>query len=688
MKISVCLIVSLIGLAFPEMFVHAGKAESSSDLEFGNPLQSEGYGDQDGGLPDNVTRTKNDDQILDELSGEKNLETKQTSILVHTLERVDEIESQEEQRGIQNNYLQNQQRTKWIQQLIKVQEAEEELQLQKRKNSCKKELMRVDKKMYNPILKVVTKILQPVCEKKKRIRGGVARLESGIEILNKLLQIHRNEEYGSDVKRGKLEDLLKEAQETLDMLQSAQKLPLDLQVSERARLGSFENKLKKPLSISAVGGNVAAGMSLFNAGIGGAIGCSKNICGQRKFALIGQGIWYPLFGWYPAGFLGVSCAAGYYNPDVIKKGPFLFDIQLARSMGLVLGGTSGKVHFEVDNKANEWDFVADKGPPYEVTIDIGFHLMKLFLFGGIELCSLPTDFKYFRKSIGITSQSGKLPIDREREIEEDHRKNVCQLDALSLSFSSDITTRLRKNRLSLKEKKILMGQKQLSDREWQELAVKGQQKLSKKLMSAVSKNCPHEVDIWIRAGADINHVNRDGSTALTWAAEKGYTEIVTLLLAQGANVYHVMHSVSYNDVIPGVQGGDSQRYHIVTALAGAALMGHTDILEKLLVAASNEQVDQATKDKCTLFALEAAISKDRVEIVEMLLNHIDVDKTPEGARALRIAVGSGNQRIANLLRSHGAVYLLPRNFISGSSGGLSGSSHHRGRGYDGSSMLH
>jgi len=42
--------------------------------------------------------------------------------------------------------------------------------------------------------------------------------------------------------------------------------------------------------------------------------------------------------------------------------------------------------------------------------------------------------------------------------------------------------------------------------------------------------------LWVAARADVNAAEKDGWTALHWAAMEGHTDVVRLLLQNGANV--------------------------------------------------------------------------------------------------------------------------------------------------------
>lgn len=274
--------------------------------------------------------------------------------------------------------------------------------------SCKKKLMKTDKKMYNQILNVVADIFQPICDGEKEMKGGTDRVESGINILNELVQLHLSEEYGNDSKHEKLNHLFMTATNVLDELQSSEKMPLNFHFNAQQGLNPTIRKFRTQLlqgdkTVSSLGGNLTIGW-FYGIGVGLSGGTSKKVCGQRKFALVGQGV--------GSVQLGLSGALGYYKFSAPQSGKLFWtdEDHLAPSIGLILGGTWG--HFESDSS----DWV--NAPPYEVGLDLGMHIMKNFLFRGVELFDLPRDFKYFRKNVGLTFQSGRLPIELQQAIDK------------------------------------------------------------------------------------------------------------------------------------------------------------------------------------------------------------------------------------------------------------------------------
>lgn len=56
------------------------------------------------------------------------------------------------------------------------------------------------------------------------------------------------------------------------------------------------------------------------------------------------------------------------------------------------------------------------------------------------------------------------------------------------------------------------------------------------LIQAVKIGDIKRVQALLVTGADVNASDRDGTTALMFAALRGYTEIVQILLAQGADI--------------------------------------------------------------------------------------------------------------------------------------------------------
>ena len=117
------------------------------------------------------------------------------------------------------------------------------------------------------------------------------------------------------------------------------------------------------------------------------------------------------------------------------------------------------------------------------------------------------------------------------------------------------------------------------------------------LMFAAQKGLTQTVDLLIAAGADLNlHRRQFGTTALMFAAAANRIDVVSQLLAQGVNV--------------NASNEDGS-----TALMGATLAGAKEIVALLLMAGANVLKIDADGDN----ALSIAISGNYPSIVQQLL---------------------------------------------------------------------
>ena len=136
-------------------------------------------------------------------------------------------------------------------------------------------------------------------------------------------------------------------------------------------------------------------------------------------------------------------------------------------------------------------------------------------------------------------------------------------------------------------------------------------------------------------GIDVNKANKDGSTPLTWAAWKGHTECVKLLLA-----------------VPGIDVNKANKYGY-TPLQGAAESGNPECVQ-LLLAVPGIDVNKAIKDGWT--PLYWAAISGHTECVRLLLAvpGIDVNKAnKDGMTPLKAAEKNKHSECARLLRQAG-----------------------------------
>ncbi len=133
----------------------------------------------------------------------------------------------------------------------------------------------------------------------------------------------------------------------------------------------------------------------------------------------------------------------------------------------------------------------------------------------------------------------------------------------------------------------------------------------------------------------VNSFASDGFTPLGLAAFFGYADIVTFLLAKGAN--------------PNLASKNEQR---VTPLHSAVAAGHFDIAGVLLENGAKVNVQQ--EDGFT--PLQEAAANGRLDLVELLLDRrADVSaRNNKGQSALDLAEMNGHADIAGVLRQHAA----------------------------------
>jgi ankyrin repeat protein len=177
------------------------------------------------------------------------------------------------------------------------------------------------------------------------------------------------------------------------------------------------------------------------------------------------------------------------------------------------------------------------------------------------------------------------------------------------------------------------------------------------LIIAVQKSSPAIVEELLKAGADVNEMLADGSTALTVATQLGRTEIVALLVAQGATqkngriplIMAVQKGAA--PLVEELLKGDADVNEILsnglTALIIAIELGHTAIVKQLLAggALTNQYQDPKRSP------LAVAIRTGNVEIVEALL---EANAQAHETVYLVYAVYKGFVEIVRALLAHGA----------------------------------
>lgn len=152
------------------------------------------------------------------------------------------------------------------------------------------------------------------------------------------------------------------------------------------------------------------------------------------------------------------------------------------------------------------------------------------------------------------------------------------------------------------------------------------------LMTAVEKQDAAGVGALIRGGADVNELDAGGNAPLVIAAYKGYTEIVRLLLAAGADVAAVDPDMR------------------ATALHAAAYAGRA-AAARLLIQAGIDIDRQGPKNGYT--ALHDAVWQNHVETAKVLVDAgADLQlRSHAGETALELARAKKRREIAALIEA-------------------------------------
>ena len=147
----------------------------------------------------------------------------------------------------------------------------------------------------------------------------------------------------------------------------------------------------------------------------------------------------------------------------------------------------------------------------------------------------------------------------------------------------------------------------------------------------------------INKGADVNGPNDIGNMPLHLAAFEGHTELVGLLIENGADL-NVLGA-----------GGFGQ-----TPISRAVVGGHADVIELLLAKGADVNVHSITRSSSRVTAIHRAARDGDVAIIELLIGHgadLSLEAGPRRpllGTPLDVAVFAGHEEAAELLRQHGA----------------------------------
>ena len=134
------------------------------------------------------------------------------------------------------------------------------------------------------------------------------------------------------------------------------------------------------------------------------------------------------------------------------------------------------------------------------------------------------------------------------------------------------------------------------------------------------------VKAFLDKGVDVNAKTQYGATALSYASDKGHTEVVRLLLERGAD--------------PNVR----DTFYGATPMSWAAPKGHVEVVRLL--------IEKGSKDKGE--ALKLGVDKGAVELVKAVLAKGEVPAATL-TKALSKAEAQNRTEIADLLKKAGAA---------------------------------
>jgi ankyrin repeat protein len=149
------------------------------------------------------------------------------------------------------------------------------------------------------------------------------------------------------------------------------------------------------------------------------------------------------------------------------------------------------------------------------------------------------------------------------------------------------------------------------------------------LLNAARSGNFNQILAILTQGANVDATDRDGTTALMFAAQQGYTEIVRVLIEAGANLN-----------LP------RKRYGL-TALMLAASEARADVLQTLVAAGAD--VNAKNDDGST--ALMIAAHKGHLMVVQILLGagaDVNLQDKDEDS-ALKLAAQEGHSSVVKAL---------------------------------------
>lgn len=198
------------------------------------------------------------------------------------------------------------------------------------------------------------------------------------------------------------------------------------------------------------------------------------------------------------------------------------------------------------------------------------------------------------------------------------------------------------------------------------------------LMQAVKDGNVRIVQTLLSDNSTVNARDENGWTALNWAATKGHTQVVKLLIEKGADVdakdsgngqtplwkaSHEGHTAIVKLLLENGADVNKRNASGETALWTASWKGHTDVVRLLLERGANANL---TQTETGITPLWIASQEGYLDIVKLLLENgagVDVKKKDTGTTALWLASQNGHAEVAKFLLENGAEVNVKRSDI-------------------------
>ncbi|KAK4694297.1 hypothetical protein P7C71_g3263, partial [Lecanoromycetidae sp. Uapishka_2] len=185
---------------------------------------------------------------------------------------------------------------------------------------------------------------------------------------------------------------------------------------------------------------------------------------------------------------------------------------------------------------------------------------------------------------------------------------------------------------------------------------------------------PALVQILLEAGVDVNETDRWCETALQTSVSKQGVDMAQILIAAGADL-----NAPAEDIVEKALEDSAFRrgnlWHLITPIQRASKYGNTELVKILLSEGANVNayplkayVNEISLDDeewnfeldDTWTALQAAVVQERAVLVQTLLEaEADVGAQGLGDTPLQLAAAQGNANIVQLLLNHGADVNAP-----------------------------